>query len=305
MFYEPSSLAILLSGNWLYFGYKQTFLRMAYITVSNSKKLIRKLDEVKLDSVAEAIYKKDIYFFSRRESANLKGIRELFRDLDGFLLNYYHPIVVVDTYRFVFPESQPAYHKDGTCGRLNSNFRNIEVPAAVRERGTDEVIKFRNWYNRREFNEDDVKDYIYKLQLAFPYVGKINPNAIDYANSGVELKKNYSLIELENEIDDILTKADKYFDENPNIRDIIYRYQKLTFLGYIDGALKNNHSGLNDEQLKAFLRSYEQTFKTPVKERLIEYYRIKFNPEMEFEGTLLEKLGFRACNNCLIPQVSG
>lgn len=272
---------------------------MAYITVSNSKKLIRKLDEVKLDSVAESIYKRDIYFFSKRESANLKGIRELFRDLENFVLVYYNPIVVVDSYRYVFPENQPAYHKDETCGRLNSNFRNIEVPLPIREKGVDEVKKFREWYNSTQFKEDDPKDYIYKLQLKFPYVGEINPKTIDYNNSGVELKKDYSLEELEKEIDDILIKADNYFNDNPNLRDLIYRYQKMTFLAYIDGALKNNRSGLNDEQLKSFLRSYEQSFKTPIKERLIEYYRIKFNPEMKFEGSLLDKLGFRPCHGCL------
>lgn len=272
---------------------------MAYITVSNSKKLIRKLDEAKLDSVAESIYKRDIYFFSKRESANLKGIRELFRDLENFVLVYYNPIVVVDSYRYVFPENQPAYHKDETCARLNSNFRNIEVPLPIREKGVDEVLKFREWYNNTEFKEDNPKDYIFKLQLKFPYVGEINPKAIDYNNSGVELKKDYSLEELESEIDDILTKADNYFNDNPNLRNLIYRYQKMTFLAYIDGALKNNRSGLNDEQLKSFLRSYEQSFKTPVKERLIEYYRIKFNPEMKFEGSLLDKLGFRPCHSCI------
>lgn len=272
---------------------------MAYITISNSKKLIRQLDEVKLDCITERIYKKDIFFFSRRESANLKGIRELFRDLEKFVLVFYVPIEVVDTFRYVFPENQPAYHKNGTCLRLNSNFINIEIPAVIREKGPDEVMKFREWYTKTDFKVDDPKDYIYKLQLKFPYVGEINPNTIDYKNSGVELKKNYSLEDLEKEIDDLLSKADSYFEDNPNIRDLIYRYQKLTFLGYIDGALRNNSSGLIDEELKAFLKSYDQTFKAPVKERLVEYYRIMFNPEMEFEGRLLEKLGFRPCNACL------
>lgn len=83
------------------------------------------------------------------------------------------------------------------------------------------------------------------------------------------------------------------------LRDIIYRYQKLTFLAFIPGALKNNRSGLKDEALKDFLRSYEHTFKTPVKDRLIEYFRIKFNPDMKFEGSLLEQLGFKPCGACL------
>ncbi len=272
---------------------------MAFITVSNSKKIIRKLEEEQFDEIAESIYKRDIYFFSKRESANIKGIRELFRDLENFILEYYKPIVAVDTYRYVFPETQPSFHKDEACERLKSNFRNIAVPIAIQERGHDEVIKFRNWYNSTEFKEDDIKDYIFKLQLKFPYVGEINPRAIDHANSGSELKKDYTLDELENEIDDLLKKTDQYFNDNPNVRDIIYRYQKMTFLAYIPGALKNNRSGLEDEELKSFLRAYELEFKTPVKERLIEYYRIKFNPEMKFEGALLDKLGFKACGACM------
>ena len=272
---------------------------MAFITISNSKKIIRKLDEVLLDGVAESIYKRDIYFFSKRESANLKGIRELFRDLENFILEYYKPIEVVDSYRYIFPENQPAYHKDHTCERLTAKFLNIEIPQLIRERGKDAVIEFRKWYNSMNFKKDDATEYILKLTLRYPELGSINPKSIEYNNSGVEMKKDYSLSELENEIDELLTKADNYFNDNPNIRDLIHRYQKMTFLAYIDGALRNNHSGLKDDELKEFLKSYEETFKTPVKDRLIEYYRIKFNPEMEFEGTLLNKLGFRPCSACI------
>jgi len=272
---------------------------MPFITVANSKKIIKKLPLEKFDTVAEAIYKRDIYFFSKRETANLKGIRALFRDLREFILEFYIPIVTVDTYRYVFPENQPSYHKDDTCDRLKANFNNIEIPLPVQEKGHDEVIKFRNWYNSTEFKEDDIKDYIYKLQLKFPYVGEIVPASIERKNSGSELKKDYTLDELENEIDNLLKKADAYFNDNPNIRDIIWKYQKMTALAFIPGALKNNNSGLDDEQFKSFLQAYEIAFKTPVKERLIEYYRIKFNPEMKFEGTLLNQLGFKPCGNCL------
>jgi hypothetical protein len=272
---------------------------MPYITVSNSRKIIQRLDATRLDSAGEAIYKRAIYFFSKRESANLKGIRELFKDLKHFLLYYYQPIIVVDTYKYVYPESQPAYHFDNKCDRLKSNFRNIEIPVEVREKGTGEVERFRAWFSAEKFDTDNTKDYIFKLQLAFPYVDKINPKSIDYSNSGPELKKDYSLDELQEEIDDLLDKADRYFEDNPSIRDLIQRYQKMTFLAYIDGALKNNHSGLDDAELKEFLLAYDKTFKVPVKERLIEYYRILFNPDMTFEGHLLEKMGFHPCSACM------
>ena len=100
---------------------------MAYVTISNSKKMIRKLDAITLDSIAEEIYMRDIYFFSIRERANLKGIRELFRDPEGFGLGYYKPIAVTDSLKYVFPEKQPSYHRDSNCERLNSHYRNYEI----------------------------------------------------------------------------------------------------------------------------------------------------------------------------------
>jgi len=271
---------------------------MAYITISNSKKIIRKLDEMQLDAIAEKLYKWDIYFFSKRESANLKGIRELLRDPINFATHYYHPIVVVDTLRYVFPESKPAYHKDSTCERLHSHFRNVEIPFEIRNIGKDECIKFRNWFNKNTFKQDDPKDYIRKLQAAFPYIGEINPRAIDYNNSGTEEKVNYSLKELEKNIDDVLRAAANFFKSNPDKQNIIRRFQKWTFLAYITGDLYNNDSGLSDQELKSFLGDYEKNFKTPVKESLIEYYRLQFNPEMTFDSNLLDKLGFRICYKC-------
>lgn len=272
---------------------------MAYITVSNSKKIIRKLDEAKLDSITEKLYKWDIYFFSKRESAILKGIRELLRDPSNFVIHYYNPIEVVDSFHYVYPESQPAYHKDNSCERLKSNFTNIEVPVAIREKGKEEVTKYRDWFLNTTFKADDPKDYIYKLQQRFPYVGEINPRAIDYSNSGSLEKKNYSLNELEDEIDSLLRAAGEYFKYNTDLQPILRRYQKWTFLAYVYGDLYNNESGLSDDELKSFLRNYDITFKKPVKYLLEEYYRVKFNPDMSFESSILTQLGFKACGHCM------
>jgi len=272
---------------------------MAYITISNSKKLIRKLDEIKLDGISESIYKWDIYFFSKRESANLKGIRELFRNPEKFLVEYYKPIEAKESFRYLSPETQPAYHKDSSCERLKSNFRSIEVPLEIQNKGKEEVLKFRGWYNSMTFDADNPKDYIYKLQLEFKYIGEINPKSIDYTNSGVEEKENYSLEEIENKIDTVLRDASNYFKSNPHLQNIIRRYQKWTFLAYVYNDIYNNESELTSEELKAFLLDYDKNFKAPVKNLLIEYYRIKFNPNLTFDGNILIKLGFRPCESCL------
>jgi hypothetical protein len=272
---------------------------MAYITVSNSKKMIRQLNESKLDEIEGNVYKWDIYFFSKRERVILKGIRELLKDPEKFAAEYYEPIEVVDSLRYVFPESQPSYHTDNTCPRLQSNFKNFIIPEIIRERGKEEIIKFRNWFNEnKNLLETDIVKFIYSLQLKFIYVGEINPKSIDYSNSGIDEKENYSIPELESKIDNLLREAGHYFTDNPEKQQIIRRFQKLTFLAYIHGDIYNNDTGLNDSELKTFLRYYDEKFKLPVKEYLIEYYRLLHNPDMTFDGQLLDKLGFRPCGAC-------
>lgn len=273
---------------------------MPYITVSNSRKIIRNINVEKFNNIVEPLYKWKIYFFSPIESARLKGIRELLRNPSNFAINYYQPINIVDTHQFAIPESQPAYHKDNTCEKLNSDFRNVEIPIAIKEKGISEVEKFRDWFKSIKFEELDVKDFVYKLQLKFPYVGEINPRTVEYPNSGTLEKKNYSLTELENEIDNLLRGAGSYFRNNPDLQPLIRRFQKWTFLAYINKDRFVNNSGLNDDEFINFLNNYEIEFKKPVKELLIEYYRIKFNPEMTFEGTILQQLGFRMCESCLL-----
>jgi len=272
---------------------------MAYITISNSRRIIAKQKIEPLYDIQESIYKKNIYFFNKREEAILKGIRELLRDSNNFMVKYYNPIVVYDSFRYLYPESKPAYHKDSSCEMLNSNFHNIEVPIPIVDKGKEEVIKFREWYKKSNFKEDDIKDYIYKLQIAFPYVGEINPRTIEHKNSGIEVKDNYSLEELEERIDELLRAAGAYFNNNPNLQSIIRRYQKWAFLGYVSGPINNNESNLNDHELKAFLRNYDEAYKKPVKDYLEEYYKVKFNPEMSFDNTLLNQLGFKPCGYCL------
>lgn len=260
---------------------------------------MRKLNESKLDEIEGKLYKWDIYFFSKRERAILKGIRELLKDPENFVAEYYEPIEVVDSLRYVFPESQPSYHKDHSCPRLQSNFKNFEIPEIIREKGKEEILKFRSWfYENKSLLETDVREFIYSLQRKFIYVGEINPKSIDYSNSGIDEKENYSIPELENKIDNLLREAGHYFTNNPDKQQIIRRFQKLTFLAYIYGDIYNNDTGLNDSELKDFLRYYDEKFKLPVKESLIEYYRLLHNPDMTFDGNLLDKLGFRPCVTC-------
>jgi hypothetical protein len=55
---------------------------------------------------------------------------------------------------------------------------------------------------------------------------------------------------------------------------------------------------LDFNEIKEFLKKYDVQFKIPAKDLLIEYFRVKFNPELKFEGKLLEQLVFKLCGLC-------
>lgn len=275
---------------------------MPYITTSNSKKLVRTLSEISLNEIEIAVYKKDIYFLHRKEIAMLKGIREFLRDPDNFSTQYYKPLEVRDSFKYVYPETLPSYHKDNTCERLHSKFINFEIPFEIVERGEGEVKKFRVWFSEfKNLLETDGKKFIEKLQAHFSINREMSLKSYERPNSGAEEKENYSVSDLEKKIDDLLKEAGKYFKANPEKQAIIKRFGKLTFLAYVHGNIYTNDSGLNDDELKAFLKMYDEKFKKPVKELLIEYYRVLHNPDMTFDGTLLDKINFRPCGHCLNP----
>jgi hypothetical protein len=121
---------------------------------------------------------------------------------------------------------------------------------------------------------------------------------IERDNSGVETIYNLNLSELEAEIDKIISEASRYFVNNKDKQHIIRRFQKLTFLAFRKGNIYKNDTELSDEELRQFLLEYDTKFKKPIKELLIQYYRIQYNPDLSFEGQLLERLNFKACSVC-------
>ena len=130
---------------------------MAYITTSNALHIIYKTDIKSLD-LDGAVYKKKIFFFSKFEENSLLAIQELLKDPDKYFTEIYKPVVVKDTHKLVYEGKPPAYHKAIDCPRISANYENFEIPEAIREKGVDEVVKFRKWFeeNKHLLDKPDV-----------------------------------------------------------------------------------------------------------------------------------------------------
>src|SRR5690606_15172860 len=137
------------------------------------------------------------------------------------------------------------------------------------------------WFKENQYLLEKPDVFVARLQMSFKV--KVNPKAIDYENSGVEVKENLNLEELEKRINKYISGAGQYFNNaDQEKKDIIRRFQKYTFLAYSNKAIENNNTGFSDETLKKFLKQYDIHFKRPIKDLLIEYYRVLHNPDLNF-----------------------
>lgn len=289
---------------------------MAYITKANSKRILRRINVTDIPDIAGEVYKKPIYFLSKWETKYLLLMQSLLREPDKFSVEVYQPVVSKDTFRYIFESGQPpSYHSNKNCERLTSRFKNFEVPfeirARVKERAekegkteaeTEELVKqqvavFRSWFKENfEIFNNDTKEFLKRLDIRWNIQRSIEEIEMD--NSGVEAFENLNLAELEKEIDKIISEAGKFFTSNKDKQHIIRRFQKLTFLAYKKGGIEINDTELTDDELRAFLLEYDKKFKKPIMELLVQYYRVKYNPDLSFEGNLLERLNFRPCSVC-------
>ena len=123
-------------------------------------------------------------------------------------------------------------------------------------------------------------------------------NQVKVANSGVTKKENYVLEELETKIDVLIKEAGRYYYACDKNTTILRRFSKCTFLAYRNSKIGKNDTGFSDIEVKSFLKDYDHRFKKPLKTLLHEYYRIKLNPDIQLEGSLLEQLNFKPCSHC-------
>jgi hypothetical protein len=275
---------------------------MAYITIANANSIIFKSDIIDSDLQGE-IYKIPIYFFSRYEEQALLAIQELLQNPEHYFTEIYEPYQPIDTYMYVYEGKAPAYHNDPHCERLNSDWENYEVPPEIKEQGKDSVLEFREWFKTvAHLIEDKPDAFVMRLQARWGIL--TNVNAISKGNSGHLKLENFTIQNLEVRIADRIKTAGRFYYRSEKTKAVLRQFSKYAFLGDKEGPINNNRTGFSDQEVKELLKYYNDQFKKPLKRDLVEYYRLKLNPEIQMEGYFLEKLGFKPCGSCSQPITS-
>ena len=291
---------------------------MAFITISNANRIIKKSDfyNQKINGDFYDIYKIPINFLGKSEVNYLFWMHLFLEDTEEFV-KIYQPATIIqkeDSYKYVYESVLlPSYHEDQLCIRLNSKYKNFEIPfeiivsaeeyEKINKIDSDECVKkqvqkFRSWFKQNaEFYNNNPKEFVHILDRDWNVRREMIE--LERDNSGIDEIENFDLKKLENEIDKIILEAGKFFiNSDVRQKEIIRSFQSRTFLAYKHEEINPNYTGLSDLELKEFLKKYNQTFKKPLIYLLIEYYKVKFNPNLSFEGKLLERLNFRPCSLC-------
>ena len=269
---------------------------MVFITVANSKRILRKLDLAKL-SLEDEVYDRPIYFLNKREEQSLLAYKELLIHPENFVKEIYQKVEIKDSYRYVYEGEAPCYHKTAECERLNAEFRNFRIPQEIRSQGTETIQKFRLWF-KSNIKLLEGKGDVFEMRVFHAFSIKLKIEEMLQANSGIVAWNNYTLEELKNAINVKLKQAGRYYYQSPKNTTILKQYGKWAYISDYSEPLINNRTGYSDTEVKTFLHDYEERFKQPIKTMLYDYYRAKFNPELSMDEKLLEQLGFRACHSC-------
>lgn len=267
----------------------------AYITNANAKKLVYNLDMNSID-IDKEIFKINFKWFNQYEIKSLLAFRLLFEDPKLFFEKY-EKRIPVDTKQYIYEGKSPSYHYYDECPRLLSQFNNYKIPEEIKDQGDDKIAEFRFWFIENIDSLETTPDYFYeRLRMRFKLIQ--SPEVVNYKNSGVENFDNLNLDELENRIITLIEHANEFYLSSEKNRIILDHFGKSSFIYKEKKNPNSNNSGYSNKEIWDVLRKFDTEYKSPIMHLLREYYRVKYNPDIKFEGILLERLGYKLCAQC-------
>ena len=113
---------------------------MVYITKSNAKRILEKLDFGN-KTFTGVLYEKPIYIFNSYEQKQLLAYKGFMQSPKDFITCMYKKVELEDSFRYIYEGNAPAYHESKDCERLSADLQNFYVPNGQRGRRSNKVPK--------------------------------------------------------------------------------------------------------------------------------------------------------------------
>lgn len=264
---------------------------MAFITKSNARHLEYQTNRHSVEKIlVEDLYKLSLWMLTKKEQQWLAAARMFYENPDFYIKHIY---VKVERPKgpsnLVYVAGQPAYHARKECDVLSRDYLNYEIPPEIVGRGEPVVVQFREWWKSEQtLLNSDPKRFLEKMGIRWLLKNPPNLRSIEADNSGVEVVENRELSEVESEIDNLIEFMGSVRADRPELID---KYGKRTFM------VKNGSIDIENADDRSTLVDWDKR-KDTLKDRMRLYFQLRFNPDLEMKGTVLESVGFRPCAHC-------
>lgn len=266
---------------------------MAYITKNNADRILR-CTSVEVDTTKE-LYPKKLYMFTSREIKHLLRYKTLMENPNEYFATYKKITKRADTFTLVTEYDSPTYHYDKQCDVLNAKFFSYVIPESIQLKGEAKCTEFRKWfYFNKALLETDPTKFYEALKKKY---GVSELDTLEKENSGIVQFTDKSVDELEKDINKLVQEYNVY-SHKPDVLPILRKYRNHIFyvkLGYTIPEITTDHT---NEEIVNVLLTVKETYKKPLETMLKTYFRAKYNPELYYDESILEQLGFKPCSHC-------
>lgn len=266
-----------------------------YITSSNAKRFINQVSLIDIDKTEE-IYKIEFRWFNSYEIKDLLAFKLLYKNPEDFFKKYIKvkPISKNDN---SFVGTKPAYHNIQNCEKLLSNFIKIKIPNKILVQGDKKINEFKVWDKDNSYLKSNQLDlFLNMMKKQFNLIE--TPEIEEFKNSGVEKKEDLNLNDLEIKIESLINAANNFYKKNSKNKIILDHFGVNSFIWKAEKEPYVNNTQYSNSEIWEILKEFDLNYKIHISELLKEYYKVKYNPELKFEGQLLEQLGFVPCWTC-------
>jgi hypothetical protein len=263
------------------------------------------------------------YIFAKWEVRDLLMYKVFCVDIKKGVNDFYNRLEVHDSWRFTQPEKTPCYHSDMNCSALHSSYKVVFIPEQIRNRALEKekekdrdagqliIDKYRQFWTELE-NEFEEKSNVWRSEHKYveQFVTRINMRykldppikAIDVEerdNSGINDKEidNRSAQEISDNILRLIEDLRQWASEEESRCRFFNRYAKYSWLGSTDGPIKNLWFGDDEGDVKITLIEVHRR-KREIVEEIKKMYMRLYIPELRFDSSFLDSIGFRPCYTC-------
>lgn len=135
-----------------------------------------------------------------------------------------------DTYTMLWEGISPAYHINRDCPKLKSHYTNFYIPEDIKDRGRDEVDRFRNYITKNySLEELELDSTILTIQAEFSFSDPLMFKYKKYGKNSGTREIDFSTLsieELQQHINTSLYNLENFSSQSPEHRKIfqlIYR----------------------------------------------------------------------------------